>query len=150
MSTNAEDSMEGYVGPERRKMPVERKSITHKGVIHADDGGDYEFYLTAGMYEDGKLGEIFVRDIGKEGSTIQGLLDAFATMWSIAMQYGAPLDMLSRKFAHMRFPPYGTTDEPDIPYAASLIDYICRWLAARFGSDELLADLQKIAEEMKT
>lgn len=142
-STYAEDRYEGAVGSRRRKMPVERRSITHH--VRVDGFG---FYVTAGMYEDGTVGEVFIKGAGKEGSTVQGLLDGFATMWSIGVQYGAEFDMLVRKFAHTRFPPFGETDNPDIPYAWSLLDYCVRWLALHFGSPELNADLHRISEEM--
>src|SRR5687767_10219145 len=87
-------------GPARRKMPRERQSITHKFSL-----GGHEGYITAGMYEDGSVGEIFLTDIGKEGSTLRGMMNSFATAISIALQYGVPLDTLVRKFAYMRFEP---------------------------------------------
>ena len=83
-------------------MPRERQSITHKFSV-----GGHEGYITAGMYEDGTLGEVFLTDVGKEGSTIKGLMNAFATSISIGLQYGVPLEMLVRKFAYMRFEPEG-------------------------------------------
>lgn len=142
--SHAEDSFEGAVSDARRKMPVERQSITNHAVL-----GGFKFYVTAGMYEDGSLGEVFIKGAGKEGSTVQGLLDAFATMMSIAMQYGAEFDMIARKFSHMRFEPHGDTNNPDIPVARSLIDYIVRWLAMRFGSDELNAELAEIGRKLE-
>ena len=139
----------GDVSPVRRRMPAERAALTHKAVISdVTTGGSFSFYITAGVYPDGSLGEVFVRGIGKEGSTVQGLLDAFATMWSIAMQYGAPLDVLARKFAQVKFAPYGPTENPEVPSCVSLIDYIVRWLAVRFGSLELRAELERIGREM--
>lgn len=141
--SNAEDAMEGSVGPERRRLPGERKSISAKATV-----GGFEFYLTAGMYEDGAVGEVFIKGAGKEGSTVQGLLDGWATSLSIALQHGASLDLLARKFAHMRFEPSGRTDDPDIPHAFSVLDYVVRWLAKHFGDAELRADLARIAEEM--
>jgi ribonucleoside-diphosphate reductase alpha chain len=117
----------GQVGPARNKMPRERQSITHKFSL-----GGHEGYITAGMYEDGTVGEIFLTDIGKEGSTLRGMMNSFATAISIALQYGVPLDTLVRKFAYMRFEPEGITTNPEIPFAKSMPDYIMRWLASRF------------------
>jgi ribonucleoside-diphosphate reductase alpha chain len=116
--------------PERRRMPRERQSITHKFSIGGQEG-----YITAGLYEDGSLGEIFLTDIGKEGSTIKGLMNAFATSISIGLQYGVPLETLVRKFSFVRFEPEGITNNPEIPFAKSLPDYIMRWLASRFIDD---------------
>ena len=108
-------------------MPRERQSITHKFSI-----GGHEGYITAGMYEDGTVGEIFLTDIGKEGSTLRGMMNSFATAISIALQYGVPLETLVQKFAYMRFEPEGITTNPEIPFAKSMPDYIMRWLASRF------------------
>jgi ribonucleoside-diphosphate reductase alpha chain len=120
--------------PKRRRMPRERESITHKFSI-----GGHEGYITAGKYEDGSIGEIFLTDIGKEGSTLRGMMNSFATAISIALQYGVPLETLVRKFSYMRFEPEGMTSNPEIPFAKSMPDYIMRWLASRF----LDADLQE-------
>jgi len=114
-------------GPRRKRMPRERQSITHKFSI-----GGHEGYITAGMYEDGTVGEIFLTDIGKEGSTLRGMMNAFATAISIALQYGVPLETLVQKFSYMRFEPEGVTGNPEIPFAKSMPDYIMRWLASRF------------------
>ena len=108
-------------------MPRERQSITHKFSI-----GGHEGYITAGMYEDGTVGEIFLTDIGKEGSTLRGMMNSFATAISIALQYGVPLETLVQKFSYMRFEPEGITANPEIPFAKSMPDYIMRWLASRF------------------
>jgi ribonucleoside-diphosphate reductase alpha chain len=116
--------------PARKKMPRERESITHKFSIGMQEG-----YITAGRYEDGSLGEIFLTDIGKEGSTIKGLMNAFATAISIGLQYGVPLEDFVDKFSYMRFEPEGITRNPEIPFAKSLPDYIMRWLASRFVDD---------------
>ncbi len=110
----------------RRKLPDERRSITHKFDIAGHEG-----YITAGMYEDGQPGEIFIT-MSKEGSTISGLMDSFATAISMALQYGVPLRVLVDKFSHMRFEPSGFTKNPDIPMAKSIMDYIFRWLATKF------------------
>ena len=112
--------------PLRHKLPDERRSITHKFDIAGHEG-----YITAGMYEDGQPGEIFIT-MSKEGSTISGLMDSFATAISMAMQYGVPLRVLVDKFSHMRFEPSGFTRNPDIPMAKSIMDYIFRWLATKF------------------
>ncbi len=110
----------------RRKLPDERKSITHKFDIAGHEG-----YITAGMYEDRQLGEIFIT-MSKEGSTISGLMDSFATAISMALQYGVPLRILVDKFSHTRFEPSGFTKNQDIPMAKSIMDYIFRWLASKF------------------
>ncbi len=110
----------------RHKLPDERKSITHKFDI-----GGHEGYLTVGLYEDGQPGELFVT-MAKEGSTISGLMDAFATQTSYALQFGVPLKFMVDKFTHMRFEPSGFTKNPEIPIAKSIVDYIFRWMAAHF------------------
>jgi ribonucleoside-diphosphate reductase alpha chain len=122
--------------PKRRRMPRERQSITHKFSI-----GGHEGYITAGMYEDGTVGEIFLTDIGKEGSTLRGMMNSFATAISIALQYGVPLETLVRKFSYMRFEPEGMTSNPEIPFAKSMPDYIMRWLASRFLDTDLQEEL---------
>ena len=123
-------------GPRRKRMPRERQSITHKFSI-----GGHEGYITAGMYEDGSIGEIFLTDIGKEGSTLRGMMNSFATAISIALQYGVPLETLVRKFSYMRFEPEGITGNPEIPFAKSMPDYIMRWLASRFLDVDAQEDL---------
>jgi ribonucleoside-diphosphate reductase alpha chain len=123
--------------PERKRMPRERESITHKFSIAGHEG-----YITAGKYEDGSVGEIFLTDIGKEGSTMRGLMNAFATAISLGLQYGVPLEDFVRKFSYMRFEPEGMTGNPEIPFAKSLPDYIMRWVASRFIEDtETLEEL---------
>ena len=112
--------------PVRRRLPDERQSLTHKFDIQGHEG-----YITVGLYPDGTPGEIFLT-MAKEGSTISGLMDAFATQTSLALQYGVPLRVMVNKFSHMRFEPNGFTRNPEIPMAKSLIDYIYRWLASRF------------------
>jgi ribonucleoside-diphosphate reductase alpha chain len=116
--------------PVRRKLPDERRSLTHKFSI-----GGHEGYITVGMYDDGSPGEIFIT-MAKEGSTISGLMDSFATAISFNLQYGAPLKFLVDKFAHVRFEPSGWTGNPQIPYAKSIMDYIFRWLGAKFLGPE--------------
>jgi len=120
--------------PFRRKLPDERRSITHKF-----DVGGHEGYITVGLYDDGKPGEIFLK-MSKEGSTVSGLMDAFATAISLTMQYGVPLEALVKKFTHMRFEPAGFTKNPEVPIAKSLVDYVFRWLGSKFlSADDKLA-----------
>jgi ribonucleoside-diphosphate reductase alpha chain len=131
-------------GPRRHRMPRERQSITHKFSI-----GGHEGYITAGMYEDGSVGEIFLTDIGKEGSTLRGMMNSFATAISIALQYGVPLETLVRKFSYMRFEPEGITSNPEIPFAKSMPDYIMRWLASRFLDVDVQEDLGILTAEVR-
>ena len=116
--------------PVRRRLPAERRSLTHKFDIQGHEG-----YVTVGLYDDGTPGEIFLK-VAKEGSTISGLMDAFALQTSMALQYGVPLRMMVNKFSHVRFEPSGFTKNPEIPIAKSIIDYIFRWLASRFLDSE--------------
>jgi ribonucleoside-diphosphate reductase alpha chain len=116
--------------PVRHKLPDERKSVTHKFSI-----GGHEGYITVGMYEDGTPGEVFI-SMAKEGSTISGLMDSFATAISYALQYGVPLKFFVDKFSHVRFEPSGWTGNPQVPYAKSIMDYIFRWLGAKFLGPE--------------
>ncbi len=125
----------------RRKLPDERKSITHKFDIAGHEG-----YITVGMYEDGSPGEIFVM-MSKQGSTISGLMDSFATAISYALQYGVPLQFLVDKFAHMRFEPSGFTKNPQIPYAKSIVDYLFRWLASKFLDEDAKREVGVIEAE---
>ncbi len=112
--------------PMRRRLPDTRKAVTHKFDVAGHEG-----YLTAGLYDDGMPGEVFIT-MAKEGSTIGGLMDAIATLVSVSLQYGVPVESLVRKFEHVRFEPSGMTRNPEIPMAKSLIDYIFRWLAMEF------------------
>ncbi|HEX3278383.1 MAG TPA: hypothetical protein VHR40_07675, partial [Thermoleophilaceae bacterium] len=130
--------------PVRRRMPRERQSLTHKFSV-----GGHEGYLTAGEYDDGTLGEIFLTDVGKEGSTIKGMMNAFATAISIGLQYGVPLETFARKFAYVRFEPEGYTGNPEIPFAKSMPDYIVRWLAARYGDADLHEELGILTPEVR-
>ena len=110
----------------RHKLPDERRAITHKFAV-----GQHEGYLTVGLYESGLPGEIFIT-MAKEGSTVSGLMDSFATAVSLALQYGVPLKVLCDKFSHTRFEPSGWSPNPEIRYAKSVMDYIFRWLALKF------------------
>ncbi len=131
------------VKPMRRKLPDERQAITHKFVV-----GGHKGYLTVGLYEDGSPGEIFVV-MAKEGSTISGLMDAFATSISIALQHHVPLATLITKFAHTRFEPSGFTNNPEIPMAKSISDYIFRWLGSKFLSREEQRELGIVLRESR-
>ena len=119
--------------PIRRKLPEERRSITHKFSI-----GGHEGYLTVGLYDDGSPGELFIT-MAKEGSTISGLMDSFATAISYALQYGVPLKFFVDKFSHVRFEPSGWTGNEKVPYAKSIMDYIFRWLGVKFIGEEYAA-----------
>lgn len=123
------------VGPMRRHLPPTRGSETHKFSVAGHEG-----YLTYGMYEDGSLAEAFIR-MAKQGSTLAGLLDAFAITVSMALQYGVPLKELARKFIYTRFEPAGFTTNPEIQIATSITDYVFRFLALRFLSSDDLAEL---------
>ena len=118
------------VRPSRRRLPDERRAITHHFSIAGHEG-----YLTVGVYEDGSPGEIFVR-MAKQGSTISGLMDSFATVVSLALQHGVPLDVLCAKFSHTRFEPSGWSGNPKIGYASSLMDYLFRWMELKFLKNE--------------
>ena len=133
------EALEEITGQARRcrtaraapRVPAGRaQSITHKFRV-----GEQEGYITVGLYDDGRPGEIFVK-INKEGSTVSGLMDAVAMLTSIALQYGVPLDDLAPKMRNTRFEPYGPTGNPQIPWATSVVDYIFRWLQVRFGTEE--------------
>ena len=123
---------EMFPGTKRHKLPAERDSITHKFSI-----GGHEGYLTVGKYEDGTPGEIFIK-MAKEGSTLSGIMDAFALSVSISLQYGVPLRALVDKFCNSRFEPSGYTPNPEIRYAKSIVDYIGRWLGGKFISRDYL------------
>jgi ribonucleoside-diphosphate reductase alpha chain len=110
----------------RRKLPDERHSLTHKFSV-----GGHEGYIHVGLYDDGEPGEIFIR-MAKEGSTISGLMDSFATAVSLALQHGVPLRLLVDKFSRMRFEPSGFTGNPELPRATSVMDYLFRWLGSKF------------------
>lgn len=110
----------------RERLPDERKSLTHKFTIKAQDG-DVDGYVTLGFYEDGRPGELFVK-MAKEGSQVSGFIDAWATAVSLLLQHHVPLEQLVTKFRGSRFPPSGYIEGTSI-YAQSPIDYICKWLA---------------------
>ncbi len=126
------------VKPHRRRLPSERAAVTHKFEISGHEG-----YITVGLYPDGQPGEIFLK-MAKEGSTVSGLMDTYATAISLALQYGVPLRDLVNKFAHVRFEPSGFTGNSEIPIAKSSVDYIFRWLGSRFlvGDDRAALGIQ--------
>jgi len=124
----------------RRRLPDERKALTHKFSI-----GGHEGYLTVGMYEDGQPGELFCV-MAKEGSVVSGLMDSFATAISLSLQYGVPLKVLVDKFSHTRFEPSGFTGNPQIPIAKSITDYIFRWLALKFLPREDIPESMRLHE----
>ena len=126
----SEAAAELVTRPVRRKLPDERQAITHKFDIQGHEG-----YITVGLFENGQPGEIFLV-MAKEGSTISGFADAFAQAISYALQYGVPLQALVDKFSHVRFEPSGMTRNPEIRFAKSIVDYIFRWLATKFLSQE--------------
>ena len=125
--------LEGHMDqqiPQRRMLPSERQAVTHKFDITGHEG-----YITVGLYEDGTPGEIFLV-MAKEGSTISGFADAFAQAVSYALQYGVPLRVLVDKFTNQRFEPSGTTKNPQVRFAKSIVDYVFRWLGAKFLTTE--------------
>lgn len=124
----------------RRKLPDERKSITHKFSI-----GGHEGYLIVGMYAEGAPGEVFIK-MAKEGSTLSGFMDGLALSISIGLQYGVPLKALVDKLTNTRFEPSGFTENPSIRYASSVLDYIARWLGGKFLSPEYLKRRSALVE----
>jgi ribonucleoside-diphosphate reductase alpha chain len=120
----------GPRGAVREKLPDERKAITHHFQVGGHDG-----YVTVGLYPDGRPGELFFR-VTKEGSTVNGLMDSLGISMSMALQHGVPLKDLVRKLAHMRFEPAGATNNPKVRFAKSIPDYVARWLAIEFLTEE--------------
>ncbi len=127
--------------PLRRRLPDTRHAVTHKFDVAGHEG-----YITAGLYEDNTPGEVFIT-MAKEGSTIGGLMDAIATLVSVSLQYGVPVESLVRKFEHVRFEPSGMTRNSEIPFAKSLVDYIFRWLAMEFVPGYRAANAPKRKEK---
>jgi ribonucleoside-diphosphate reductase alpha chain len=125
----------------RNRLPAERASVTHKFGLSGHEG-----YITVGLYPNGQPGEIFIR-MAKEGSTVSGLMDSFATAVSLALQHGVPLRVLCEKFAHTRFEPSGWTGNEQIGYAKSIMDYIFRWLQLRFLSGHQLSLFSGLAPQ---
>jgi ribonucleoside-diphosphate reductase alpha chain len=127
-SSVANQDQQGPPRAVRHRLPDERASLTHKFSIAGHEG-----YITVGLYPNGQPGEIFIR-MAKEGSTISGLMDSFATAISLALQHGVPLKLLCEKFAHSRFEPSGWTGSETLGYAKSIMDYLFRWIELRFLS----------------
>ena len=126
------EQRELFARQQREKMPVERASVTHKFSV-----GGHEGYITVGMYEDGRPGEIFIK-MSKEGSTLSGVMDGLALTISLGLQYGVPLKVFVDKLLNTRFEPSGISANPNIRFATSVLDYIARWLGGRFISAEYL------------
>jgi ribonucleoside-diphosphate reductase alpha chain len=131
-----------FARAQRRKLPDERKSVTHKFSI-----GGHEGYIIVGMYAEGAPGEIFIK-MAKEGSTLSGFMDGMALSISIGLQYGVPLKALVDKLTNTRFEPSGFTENPSIRYASSVLDYIARWLGGKFLSAEYLKPRIDLHEEL--
>lgn len=129
----------------RKKMPKTRASVSHSFSV-----GGHKGYIHVGLYDDGKPGELFIT-MSKEGSTLSGMMDAFAIMVSDALQYGVPLSSLVKKFEYMQFEPSGMTGDPDIPMAKSIVDYIFRWLGQKFlqnGDKNDIATVEIVKESL--
>ena len=138
-----EAELAGEPKPYRRRLPDERRAVTHKFQVAGHEG-----YITVGLYHDGQPGEIFLK-MAKEGSTVSGLMDSLATMTSIALQYGVPLRDLVNKFAHSRFEPAGFTGNAEIPIAKSIVDYVFRWMGKKFLSPEQQEEAGILTPEVK-
>jgi ribonucleoside-diphosphate reductase alpha chain len=126
------EQRELFARQQREKMPVERASVTHKFSV-----GGHEGYITVGMYDDGRPGEIFIK-MSKEGSTLSGVMDGLALTISLGLQYGVPLKVFVDKLVNTRFEPSGISANANIRFATSVLDYIARWLGGRFISAEYL------------
>ena len=135
------DQGELFAAEKRRRLPDERASITHKFSIAGHEG-----YIIVGMYKDGVPGEIFIK-MAKEGSTLSGFMDGLALSISIGLQYGVPLKALVDKLTNTRFEPSGFTENPNIRYASSVLDYLARWLGGRFISSEYLKPHTGLADD---
>jgi len=120
------------VDVQRQRLSPTRPSVTHKFRI-----GGFEGYLTIGLFDDGRPGELFIK-MAKEGSTLSGMIQAFCRAFSLALQYGLSLDDAVARFKGMRFEPMGPTDNPDIPEAMSVIDYVARYLDHAFGESQVV------------
>ena len=116
--------------PVRRRLPDDRAAMTHKFSVGGQEG-----YITVGLYDDGTPGEVFVK-MSKQGSTVSGLMDSVAIAWSMALQHGVPVESLIAKYIDHRFEPSGFTGNPRIPMARSVVDYLARWMASKFLSEE--------------
>ena len=140
-SSEAPEQRDLFARAQRRKLPDERKSVTHKFSV-----GGHEGYIIVGMYAEGAPGEIFIK-MAKEGSTLSGFMDGMALSISIGLQYGVPLKALVDKLTNTRFEPSGFTENPNIRYASSVLDYIARWLGGKFLSSEYLKPRSPLVEQ---
>src|ERR1700687_5626217 len=141
-NAEAPEQRDLFARAQRRKLPDERKSITHKFSI-----GGHEGYIIVGMYDEGTPGEIFIK-MAKEGSTLSGFMDGLALSISIGLQYGVPLKALVDKLTNTRFEPSGFTENPVIRYSSSVLDYIARWLGGKFLSSDYLKTSAASSEDM--
>jgi ribonucleoside-diphosphate reductase alpha chain len=139
--TETPEQKDLFVRAQRRKLPDERKSITHKFSI-----GGHEGYIIVGMYEEGTPGEVFIK-MAKEGSTLSGFMDGLALSISVGLQYGVPLKAIVDKLTNTRFEPSGFTENPAIRYSSSVLDYIARWLGGKFISSEYLKPRTSLSEQ---
>ena len=139
--TETPEQKDLFVRAQRRKLPDERKSITHKFSI-----GGHEGYIIVGMYGEGAPGEVFIK-MAKEGSTLSGFMDGLALSISVGLQYGVPLKAIVDKLTNTRFEPSGFTENPAIRYSSSVLDYIARWLGGKFISSEYLKPRTSLSEE---
>lgn len=141
VSAEAPEQRDLFARAQRRKLPDERKSITHKFSV-----GGHEGYIIVGMYEEGTPGEIFIK-MAKEGSTLSGFMDGLALSISIGLQYGVPLKALVDKLTNTRFEPSGFTENQSIRYSSSVLDYIARWLGGKFLSSDYLKPRAAVNEQ---
>jgi ribonucleoside-diphosphate reductase alpha chain len=135
LSTSAEGrkedaAEEAAARPVRRRLPDDRQAITHKFSVGGQEG-----YITVGLYDDGSPGEVFIK-MSKQGSTVSGFVDSLAIAWSMALQHGVPVESLISKYIDHRFEPAGMTRNPSIPMARSIVDYLAKWMATKFLSEE--------------
>src|SRR5579859_17824 len=132
VSAEAPEQRDLFARKQRRKLSDERKAITHRFSV-----GGHEGYIIVGMYEEGPPGEIFIK-MAKEGSTLSGFMDGVALSISIGLQYGVPLKVFVDKLTNSRFEPSGYTENPNIRYATSVLDYLARWVGGKFLSSQYL------------
>ena len=132
-TANRSEKTDSMKAPERHRLPTTRNGLIHKFRI-----GGTRAYIRVGLYPDGSLGEVFL-SVAKAGSTLQGLMDSFATLLSLSLQHGIPLSVIAKKFRHVRFEPCGFTGDKKIPSASSLIDYVFAWLQHEFLEGETKA-----------
>jgi ribonucleoside-diphosphate reductase alpha chain len=126
------EERELFARAQRERLPAERRSITHRFEV-----GGHEGYIIVGMYDDGRPGEVFIK-MAKEGSTLSGVMDGLALSLSVGLQYGVPLKALVDKLTNTRFEPSGFTQNAEIRYASSVLDYIARWMGGKFISSDYL------------